>query len=114
MVSAVVLGFLHGFVVWNLLFRTVRVIAKRITPDHGIRLPVAEAVAHIVVVLFLLVCAILLLNALGSIVSDTPSRELKGFLFVGSFAGWLASGIVPKIEAGFRGREKKTRNPHEN
>ena len=107
-VVAVGLGFLHGFVVWNLLFRTVRLIAKRITPDLDTRVPISEAVAHVVVVLFLLVCALLLLGALGSIISTEQSRDLKGLLFLGSFVGWLSSGILPRIERGLRRRSKNS------
>lgn len=98
-VSTMMLGFLHGFVVWNFIFRSTGRIVRIISPKYGDNLKVADSISHIVVFFFLLVTAFILLQALGLLISAEVSREPKGYLFIGSFIGWIFSGVLPRIEA---------------
>lgn len=100
--SSIGLGFFHGYVTWNLIFQIVRPIVRKISPHHERRLPIAEGTSHVVVFLFLLTCTFLLISLFSHIVVAEPTRELKGYVFIGSIAGWICSGAIPRIEAGLR------------
>jgi len=98
-----ILGGLHGFVVWILVFRLAKPIVHLIIRRRAVRLPVSETVAYLAVVPLLIVCAFLLLQGLGFLVSAQQSREKLGRLFVGSMLGLVVAGGIQRLEAGIRG-----------
>jgi hypothetical protein len=51
---------------------------------------------------FRLALSFLLLEAFGRTVTSTPSRESRGYLFIGSMGGLLLSGLLPQLEAALR------------
>lgn len=106
MTITLIIGFLHGYVTWNMLFRLIRPIAQLIRPDHEVRSPVSEFVAHAFAAIYLIVCAFVLLQAFGSLVSPDSTRDVRGYLFLGSFLGWICSGIIPRLEAKLRGPQR--------
>jgi hypothetical protein len=101
------LGGLHGFVVWLLVFRLVKPIVHLIVRRRPVRLPFSEAVAYLVVAPLLIVCAFLLLQSLGFVVSPEQSREKFGRLFVGSMVGLVTAGAIQRAEAGIRRRRQR-------
>jgi hypothetical protein len=103
LVALTVLGALHGFVVWVLLFKAVGPVVRLIVrqPD---KLVVSAAIAWLVVMTLLVSCAFLLLQGLGSLVSPNFSREKFFHLWVGSMGGLIALVLIQRVEAALRRR----------
>jgi hypothetical protein len=109
--AAMVLGTLHGYVVWIMVFRAVSPIVSLIIPPWAADLRVAREVGHVFVFFFLLAMAFVVLLGLGQLVDPDVSTELRAYLFSGSALGFLLSGAVPRVEARMRGIDLGSDDP---
>lgn len=107
----IVVGVLHGFIVWRLLFRMVGPVARVSQGHRKGRLRTTLYVAYMMSFFLLMTCAILLLKSLGTLVSQTVNKEGVKYLFIGSMAGFALSVVLPRGEMSLRAyvRTRKSR-----
>jgi hypothetical protein len=112
--AAIVFGLIHGFIVWRLLFRLVGPVARVSQGRRTARLRTSISVAYVVSFLFLLVCALLLLQGFGAMFSRAPTRDTMKYLYIGSLSGFGLSVVLPRAEsrlrAAFRAHRSKEKD----
>ena len=105
---AVLLGLVYGYVAWPLMFRLVGPV-YRLTKWRD-NTPVPDPISHCFIVAFLLSVTMAVLGVLGwAFVTRQPGRKEFGFLFLGSWAGMLLSGLISRVEHDLRRRMTRRR-----
>ena len=91
-----IFGFVHGYVVWILLFNHVTEISAKIVDYKGSKNELCNVFSTTIVYVFLLLLSLTILKLFGEMILKEVTKEMFKYLILGSALGLITVGVMKK------------------